>query len=216
MSGNIVHRTCGYQVLRKPHWNYDQLARGAFDAQPRQVGGLYYGGLDRMGWFDLDEHLHTGDLPSKYVSFRESLNDENRDFTGLYVCKSYKATAEVLSYIKSVDGDRNEIVSIYSELLEQIKGESAIHEHPDVQLLGYDFVVVGGWSLLYDGLFLEPNHFAHGIPMLNLQGLFSERLDLDDYFRFYNDAALLGLVEPMPTGNELVDAVAVHRVLDLM
>ena len=63
----------GYLVLRKPNFNFDDLGRGAFLSFAPRIDDLYYGGVDRMQWFDLDEGFYRKSLPARLVNLREGL-----------------------------------------------------------------------------------------------------------------------------------------------
>src|SRR6266542_3933444 len=55
--------TCGFMAVRLPSENFDAEGRGAFSSKPPSLGDIYYGGLDRMPWFDVEEALDRGVFP---------------------------------------------------------------------------------------------------------------------------------------------------------
>jgi hypothetical protein len=54
---NVHH---GFLIVRLPEYNFDAEDRGAFSKEVPKLGDIYYGGIFRMPWFDLDEDYISG------------------------------------------------------------------------------------------------------------------------------------------------------------
>jgi hypothetical protein len=55
----------GYLVVRKPSCGFDAKGRAGFRKTAARIGELFYGGMMRLPWFDLDEANYNGTLPSE-------------------------------------------------------------------------------------------------------------------------------------------------------
>jgi hypothetical protein len=53
----------GFLVVRLPFLNKDALGRGAYSKIAPSLGSIYYGGIDRMDWFDVEEDFYNNTLP---------------------------------------------------------------------------------------------------------------------------------------------------------
>jgi hypothetical protein len=201
---------CGFVVVRLPEKNFDLEGRGAYPSVAPQVDGLFYGGIDRMPWFDLDEDHYGGRLPEDIEVQWNALLQQNPDLTGIKICKDLSVAAQLLQYSNRRQ-PWNELIAIASPTLTSIKG--IVSDCPATrQLLGYDVVSLGWWSLLRDGVFLNLPYFAAWVARLNEYGLFPEPTYLDTYVDSYYEAAREGLVEELPEQVYEITAIAVWRV----
>ena len=57
-----MNEIAGLLVVRLPEQNFDREGRGAFSAVVPKIGKIFYGGTDRMAWFDLDEDYYKKTL----------------------------------------------------------------------------------------------------------------------------------------------------------
>ena len=60
----------GFIVVRTPKFNFDAEGRGAFSSPAPRLGSIYYGGVDRMPWFDVDKHYYARILPTEIAKLR--------------------------------------------------------------------------------------------------------------------------------------------------
>jgi hypothetical protein len=52
----------GYLVVRKPSCNFDAKGRAGFRKAAARIGDLFYAGMMRLPWFELDEAYYAGTL----------------------------------------------------------------------------------------------------------------------------------------------------------
>ena len=104
----------GYLVLRRPEFNFDELGRGAFLPCAPKIDNLFYGGVDRMEWFDLDEDYYNESLPSRLIEIREKIFSPDNPPSDLNSCASIDDAREILSYSNKVK-ERNELIAISDE-----------------------------------------------------------------------------------------------------
>jgi len=204
--------TNGLLVVRRPHWNFDPKGRGAFRDCPPELDGVYYSGIDRMPWFDVDEGLYDGTLPEDLRAIRKESIDSCTDFSGIEVVTGL-ADAKALLAHSNAREDRNEVVAVRSPLLEELKGTIPVPEHA-VSWLGCDVVAFGEWSLLREGLFSAPECFVEWRQYLNAEGLLDlpEPAAADSFSEAYDEAAGKELVEKTAVGTQLL-VVEIGRVV---
>ncbi len=200
----------GFLVVRLPAFNFDTEGRGAFRNEVPRLGDIYYGGVFRMPWFDLDEDHYAGKLPTSLESTRRKIKEANRDSCGLDVCDGYKDAETILEY-SNRDFERNEIIAIRSERLQEIKG-SVLYTDTEIDWIGVDLVALGAWSLLENGLFPAPSYFARWTTCLNSDGLLIDSTDFDSFVRDYFVAVSKGGAEELPPSLYAIDPIEVGRI----
>lgn len=200
----------GYLVVRLPQCNFDPQGRGIFRSAPPKLGPIHYGGVFRMPWFDLEEdHYHGAKLPPELARIRRQIKAQNQDFSGIEVCTRYDDAKSVLAY-SNRQAVRNEVIAVRSEQLGAIKAE-VLTAPPEIAWVGFDFVAIGYWSLLENGLFAAPSYFARWVGQLNENGLFDDPSDLPAFFHDYQVAASKGGTEDLPSTEFGVDAIQIGR-----
>jgi len=204
----------GYLAVRIPEFNYDEEGRGVYLKKPPKLGSVYYGGVFRMPWFDVEEDFFLGVLPKELVDLWKRLKKENNDFSGLHLCQNYSNATKMLAY-SNRESVRNELIAVRSKVLSEIKNETTFSEvEVNIDWLGYDIVAIGHWSLLEGGLFAAPSYFSHWTNRLNSHGLFSEDSFLEEYSNDYQRAALRNGVEALPSTVYGIDSIQIGKVSD--
>src|SRR2546427_5191107 len=117
-----MERCNGFLVVRLPHENYDVRGRGAFESSVPHIENNFYGGVDRMAWFDVDEDHYTGALPSHLTVMRTNIQNTNEDFSGLLVCRDLDVARDLLRY-SNRRAVKNELITIHAKGLTELKGE---------------------------------------------------------------------------------------------
>jgi hypothetical protein len=159
----------GYLVVRKAEQSFDEPQRGAVRGGPPCRDGRCYHGVDRMPWFDVDEALYASSLPAPLRELRRRIADANySDRTGVGLWPSREEALELLHF-SNRDDDLCELIAISSDELAQAKGLVS-QPSEGVQWLGYDVVLMGGWSLIGDWIFGGPTGFAEWAERLNSAG----------------------------------------------
>ncbi len=143
----------GYMVLRKPEYNFDELGRGAYLPYAPKVGAIYYGGIDRMEWFDIDEDYYNDVLPNDLLRLRDSVMESSRQ-CGFNVCACLKGAKKMLAY-SNKDHNRNDLVAIVLH----DKRVDIINAVFDGELIGCDLCCDGFGSLIREGIFNKPELF---------------------------------------------------------
>jgi len=115
-----MNNICGYVVLRKPMHNFYAADRCAFFKKPPCIGDIYYSGLDRMPWFDLDEDHYSGTLPLELIKLRSEIEETNQYFTDIKLLSNVDKTQKILEF-SNRHQDRNEICVVFSENLAKQK-----------------------------------------------------------------------------------------------
>jgi len=200
----------GFLVVRLPQFNFDAQGRGAFRSEPPKLGKIYYGGVFRMPWFDLDEDYYGGKLPTALASTRQKIKELNRDFSGIDVCDNYEDAGAILEY-SNRQSSRNEIIVVRSEKIKEIKGNT-LYVDGEIEWLGVDLVALGAWSLLENGLFPSPSYFSRWTRNLNSNGLLIESTDFGGVVQDYLVAASKGGAEEFPSQLYGMDPVEIGRV----
>ena len=205
----------GIQLVRLPHLNADPYQRGAYAVRAPRLGGILYGGLDRMPWFDVDEEYYAGTLPAGLATARTKLKKNNSDFTGIELCQDLTQALELLRYANR-STRKNELIAVRSERLARIKGAVDLRS-PSAKWIGYDVVGLGEWSLIREGLFAVPSAFAGWETELNEDGLFPLPAKAAAYARAYLGASRAGLVEELAAigtgeGELGIDTIEVARI----
>ena len=185
----------GFIVVRLPPMNKDLEGRGAYPAIAPCMGNLYYGGVDRMPWFEIDELFYKGILPDNINQARKIIHGMNRDLSGIDLCGDFELAVRLLHYSNSVY-NYNELIAIRSEKLADFKSTVTL-DASLVKWLGYDIVVIGEQSLLCDGLFTAPLAFQGWEKELNEYGLFRSSDVNESYVEAYNNAVKQEDVEPL-------------------
>lgn len=195
-------------VVRLPEANFDLLGRGAFSAVVPKVDGIYYGGFDRMPWFDVDEAYWGDGLPDDLRVIRKRA--ESGDFTGLGLVFEIEEARQVLAF-SNREEERNEIIAVYSKELGSIRS-TITHPLGEIDWLGWDVAVPGSSSLLLDGVFWRPELFKERSHLLNKHGLLSSPEEVDRYVSAYRPLGEQNLVEPIMEHVYRLDAIRVGRV----
>lgn len=164
-----------------------------------------------MPWFDVEESLYEGSLSNELESALKSLRKENRDFTGVDVCKDIAMARDLLAF-SNKEEESNEIIAVRSETLVAIKGAVLPESSVTIEWCGFDYVELGHWSLLREGIFGKPREFSSWLPRLNRHGLISSIAYLDELKSEYQRLALAGIVEELPESVYSIDALEIGTV----
>ena len=187
----------GFLVVRLPDQNFDREGRGAFSAIAPKIGNIFYGGIDRMPWFDLDEDYYAKTLPGDLLEIRKCLSEDGRDFTGIELCYDLQMANKVLEW-SNREVTRNEVIAVRSQKLVELKKKSLALDSAEIDWLGFDFVSLGHWSLLAGGMFTSPSYFLRWQEYLNEHGLISNESIMREFASDYSAAAKKNGVEPIP------------------
>ncbi len=206
----------GFMVVRTPALNWDAAGRGAFSRYAWCLDGIYYGGIDRMPWFEIDDQFYAGTLPEPIKHKRQRIEDFNyHDLSGIPICPDLDMVVSLLHYSNSVY-PANELIAIRSDGLTPFKGV-VTYDPAKVEWLGYDVVALGEQSLLHDGLFAVPGAFGDWRTRINRFGLLPT-LDLVEPFTAAYRAAMEreeveDFVEQPDLYEHTVPAIQIGRVL---
>lgn len=197
----------GLLVLRRPEFNRDPDARGAFTAVAPCLDGRCYGGVDRMPWFDVDEALYAGTLPPEPRARWTALRERGADLTGLVLAGLDDALA-LLEHSNRA-GRVNEVAAVRGSRLGEVKGTLEIPV--EVEWLGWDVVSLGEWSLL-SVVFVVPAAFPGWPARINPAGLLESPEEGEALVAAYREAARRGEVEELGEAVLGIDFIRVGRV----
>jgi hypothetical protein len=204
------NRINGFLVVRLPEKNRDPAGRGVYSSTPPCINGICYSGIDRMAWFDVDEDIFDNTLPPDIQRTRMLIEEASYDFTGIELCTDLTDALTLLCYSNRLSV-KNELIAIYSEQLDGIKGHFE-YTQTSITWLGYDTVSVGWWSLLREGLFVVPTAFPGWKDLLNRDGLFSSQDLTMRYAQAYEEQVQKGAVEELPDRMYEIEGIAIGRV----
>jgi len=206
-----MNRISGFLVVRKPDFNYDKEGRGAFSTFAPKIGELYYAGIDRMPWFDIDEDYYSKELPEDILPLRNELNNNKWDFTDFKLMPDIKKAKKLLDYSNKKQRI-NELIAVYSEKI-GLLGDIDFFD-ADTGWLGVDIYCHGFGSLIREGIFTKPDLFADYSGNLNAYGLFSSDIvSINQYIDFYIKYSAEDDIEPIHGAEEYLDKISISRVL---
>ncbi len=206
-----MNNICGYVVLRKPMHNFYGADRSAFFKKPPCIGDIYYSGIDRMAWFDLDEDHYSGILPCEFIELRDEIEEKNQDFTDIKLLGDLDKTKRILEFCNRHQ-DRNEICVVFSENL--AKQKKVVIGCSNVMWLGNDVYCHGYGSILAQGLFAKPDLFPEFIGQLNTNGLFNlDSYITNKYIERYIEMSKLHNLEQIDDVIDQIDIIAVGRLI---
>lgn len=156
------------------------------------IDHIYYQGLNRSMWMDIEDYFSANSLSHIEVQKKYNLND-NGNF--IKVIRELQF-ADLLINLNNEIRKKNEIIVISSPYLNKIEKETKI-EKP-ITWLGYDIVLLGGWSLLRHGIF-ENKMFSlmEKSTTINKFGLFNNLDYTDKFIQEYNHLSSFDLVDPL-------------------
>jgi hypothetical protein len=174
------------------------------------VEQIYYGGIDRMPWFDIREEYDNGGLPPYVQKIYKSIQNHCLDFTGIELCQDMEEAHLLLEWSNRIH-PVNELIAVYSERLAELKGTIDI-DPSNISMIGYDIVALGWWSLLSEGYFTQPACFSRWAEWINANGLLSAANIVDDFVKDYEAAVMKGAVEELPELIYGIEAIEIGRV----
>src|SRR5262245_61928590 len=134
-------------VVRLPRLAEDELRRGAFARGVARIGDLYYGGVNRMPWFDVDEVRYSEEgLSGDLLELMRAIQDNRSYYSGLPIARDLAGALRLLKFSNRLEA-RNELIVLRSrELLRRKPGPLACPSA--ISWLGIDPFCLGDWSLL--------------------------------------------------------------------
>lgn len=205
---------CGLMVVRHPVENIYPNTSICRIIDTPSFGNIYYGGVDRMPWFDIDELYYEGKLPNHLERRWEQLRGKfSSNFTGLILVRSLKDIRLLYQELNPNLITKNEIIALYSSKLKEIIG--TYQTTLNLQWLGVDPKCLGEWSLLSEGLFLFPNKFPFLVDYINESGLFNDEGICQRYVELYLKLAARNEVEEIGLEPYGIDYIKIWRAMSL-
>jgi hypothetical protein len=183
---------CGFMIVRKPANNYDPIGKGIWPRRAPRIGNIYYGGVWRMPWCDIDFDLYDGKLPGE-VRDLYSANVSDLQGSGFALCRVPEIASKLLEYCNR-DRQQGELIAVYSPRLASMKGTIRIASVP-LEHQGWEPFQIGGGSLLADGIFALPYQFPAWPQKLNNNGLLMSVEESFQYISEYQHLIKAGLLE---------------------
>lgn len=180
-----MRKICGFVVVRFGKLNF--RGREYSELIPPHVDGIYYGGIERLDWFDIDNERYSGTLPVEYKLLYEQLDNTST----VSLIKKLDIAKKLLDF-SNRKKQLNEIIAIYSKGIEATYG-SFISER-EIHWRGEDVVCWMG-SMLREGIFTKPHLFIEFKNKLNKYGLFDINSQVSDlYVEHYSNLSAQGHV----------------------
>ena len=200
----------GFIILRKPDRNFDKKGRGGFLSHAPKIHKVYYGGVDRMPWFELDEGFFFKKLPDQLTQLRREIRTSNPDNSDFKLLFDLSKVVSVLNYSNQHD-DINEIIVLQSDVLRKTKG--SFYCDAEIKWLGTDIYCHGYGSLLREGIFTKPNAFIDFSNMINKFGLLNmDNENIDSYIQHYLKCSTKHNLEEIPSSGD-IDIIKLGRIL---
>ncbi|WP_223151781.1 hypothetical protein [Chitinophaga qingshengii] len=202
----------GYVIVRKPAHIFDDVVGKSLSPS---IEGIYYHGIDRSNWRDVESRFYQSKIPESLLKTYADLDVSELDFTGIKVVKAYHDAVAFLSIDKEM-ALTNELVVVASDRLNQIKGPGiATPQH--ITWLGYDIVLLRGWSLIRHAIFENREMSLLETIKLNSFGLLDHVENVDDFLETYDKLGDLDRVDPLPeNGVYGIDYLRVGRIMDVL
>lgn len=196
---------CGFQVVKS--------SASFFSMKPynilSNIEGKRYEGIFRMHLYDVLEDYYNKRLPDEISNIVANSLKENNDLS-IEIIKNFDDALKVFEFAKSKNCD-NEIISLKSEILQELKG-SFVFNSKEIEWLGFDVISYGNGSLILDGIFFKKQFFENWIYALNNFGLFNSIENINEFIAYYIDCSKRNIVEEIPFSNYGFDTIAVGRV----
>lgn len=199
----------GLIVVRLPQFNYrDILGSRPTRTRIPVVGNIFYCGIDRQPWADvLDLDYFAKRTPQTIVQLAKEINNKNDDVTGIEVCQDIAVAHELLSY-SNRHMNNNELVAVRATALNDFKG--TMDTMLRVEWIGFDFVALGEWSLIANGMFMYPEDYSAWFERINRFGLFDDAALLRDYALAYEEAVKADRSEPLAPSSAGIKIAAIE------
>ncbi len=185
-------KICGFMLVRKPANSYDPMGKGIWPRQALRIGNIYYGGVSRMPWCDINFDLYGGKLPGELRNLY-SANVSDLQGSGFVFCRVLEIAGRFLEYCNR-DQQKCELIAVFSPRLASMKGTIQIAKAP-LEHQGWEPYQIGGGSLLVDGVFAEPYQFPTWQQKLNDNGLLTSAEECLQYISEYQHLVRAGLLE---------------------
>ncbi len=199
----------GYIIVRKSQ--YEEAFPGGPALEP--FNGVHYNGVDRSIWADIEAFFMKEQTPQdmRLSKNYQAIKGSGYDASFFKIEKSIN-TVRALAQINAEIYQTNEILAVSSRYLNQIKHEKKA-EGP-ITWLGYDIILLGGWSLVRHGIFENRlDSLIEKSSSLNPFGLFDNTDFLDHFLSEYHHLATIDKVDPLPP-ELILDYVRVGTISD--
>ncbi len=165
-------KICGYEVVRKPAWNFSLSGKSGSQPKYPQLNGRDYGGVDRMDWVHWTDAFYGKTLPDEFLPVWEKFQSNKLDFADYRLVDDLEIAKRVLEF-SNLEHAYNEIIAIYADRHE--KGRIPVFDAPRTSVhLGVDVFQGGFGSLIREGVFKRPDLFPDFVAKINENGLFDD------------------------------------------
>ena len=180
-------------VVRLPEENFGVLEGGPDSRQlVPTINSRYYGGLQRWPWAEMVKPFYKKVLNKELATIFRTIKETENDYTGIGVLRQLSTAKTVLAFCNAAQS-RNEIITIYSSIFEELKGSIV----PDTPVHWHGLDVICVWSLLYEGMFFVPTEFSEFHGVVNEHGLLPDEDACRRFEARYRGAADEGKVEEL-------------------
>ena len=198
----------GFLLVRRPAENYEPGHPIHPNVAPKR-GDLFYGGVSRLAWFDLDPEWCLESSAVQLVrDFDQAVSRENPDALGVDVWSDLEEIQAINGLLRNPE--RRECIAVSSPRLAACKG--SFYADQPLERLGLDAFQFGGFSTIFEGIFLSPGFDADPwLPTLNENGLFEDRKIASEYAAVFAEWSTECADEPVDLEN--LETIEVYRAV---
>lgn len=199
-------KICGYTIVRLPSKILSPNAP-RYSIMLSNGESIFYHGLDRLAWEELDEQHYAKELPDDLERIWLLKNLSGEDLTGIEILTDYRYAQKALDY-SNERSCADELIVVYSDYLQRVKG--MLQSIKRIQWLGYDIFPIGEFSIILAGIFQTPKHFDPFISQLNAFGIFDNEEIAQQYYEHYRFLATKGVCEGF---EQPIDYINIGRIV---
>jgi hypothetical protein len=179
----------GYLIVRKPF--FEENVFGSIKL--KTLKNINYCGLHRSMWMDIEDYFSEIKIPNELFEKFKEIEKSDNDGSFLKTCDDFYLTQKLINLTPEISL-KNEVIAIWNPTLTEIKGH--VLERQDIHWIGYDIVILGGWSLIRHGIF-ENKREELQIKgnRINQFGLFDNIENLNIFLKTYESLAKRNLVD---------------------
>jgi hypothetical protein len=169
----------GYVIVRKSSFLGERWGDRPTPVRNLRGEAIYYMGIDRDPWWDLDGLFYEKKLSRQENDLRTRIKSSRLPFFSAGVCGDMDCACQALS-LSNQALEANEIIYISTNIARNLSLDNR-----NTTYMGLDYYFDGYGSVLRLGLFCKPQLFLGAVDHLNDFGLFDSLEMLLDYVKTY-------------------------------
>lgn len=196
----------GYILVRRPDCTENNSL-----GRLMSVDGVYYCGISRDMWCDIQNCNFNKTLPLLLKGFYDKLMRSGNDGSHIPILTNWEDVNKFLSITDEIRS-KNEIIVVSSPTLDKVKG--TIEPLQNIQWIGYDIMLLGSWSLIRHAIFENRLFELTKCSPLNNYGLFDNLNFVDEFLEKYNEYAKSDRVDPLIESGVGIEMIRIGRPVE--